>query len=816
MKMLTGRFMLHALFPRLVTGLNLLLAVIFVVSAVASEKDADWPKWRGQRQDSKWLDADVFKFDEGYGLKVAWKKKLGSSYSSISIADGRAVTMFSDSTADFVVALDVKDGAEIWRFRISDTYKGHTGSHDGQISTPVIDDGKVFVFGRKGMIYALDAASGKLVWSRNAKEEYDAQTPFHGFGSSPVVVGDVLVVQTGGIHGRTVAGFNKATGTPLWSAENDTVNYQSPIAVTIGGRNQLICVANHNVAGIEPATGKRLWGYRHDGNGGNIDPVLIGDDKLFVNHSRNESMLLQLQTVDNQMSAKELWKTRTIRQTFNPSVYYEGYLYGYSSRFLTCLDTRTGEAAWKSRPPGDGFVIIVDGQLVVLTKQGTLHVAEASPEGYAELASMTLFDGLTWTPPSFAENRIFARSLTEIAAIDIAPVDQITKLEQPEIELLNLKGPFAKFVTELDAAPAGKKKELADAFIAKQKSFPIIEDGKFAHVVYYGDAADVAIQGDMLPSGQEVALRRVEGTDLFFISFELEPDARVDYALRENFDNVVPDPRNPHEVPSFAIQGGKASELAMPDWVRPTHFDAPSGNRGTIETFEFESKVLQNKRNVHVYLPYGYQASSDKYPTVYVNYGNFAKDMALMPNTLDNLIARNNIRPVIAVFVESPASFQEYARQLRDQHAQMYIEELVPHIDKTYRTIADGKSRLFMGADEGAYAAIYAAFKYPGSARMLAGQSTHLYTGNGGEELIALLQSTDKFEVDFYLDWATYGQRGPGFDWKADNRKLVDVLEEKGYEVESAQVNEGFGWASWRNRTDHILEKFVGTMKTQK
>jgi len=795
--------------------MSAVLLTVLAANIFASEKEVDWPKWRGQRQDSKWL-SDVFKFDEGYGLKVAWKKQLGSSYSSISIVDGRAVTMFSDSTSDFIVALDTKDGAELWRYRISDTYKGHNGSHDGQISTPVIDGDKVFMFGRNGMIYSLKAASGKLLWSRNAKQDYAAQEPFHGFGSSPVVVGDVLVVQTGGINGRTVAGFNKNSGAPLWSSENDTVNYQSPIAVSLDGRDQIICVGNHNVAGLDPATGKHLWGYRHNGNGGNIDPVLIDQNKLFVNHSRRESMLLQVDDMDGDLTAKEVWKSRTIRQTFNPSVYYDGYLYGYSSRFLTCLDTRTGEAAWKSRPPGDGFLIIVGGHLVVLTKQGTLHVAKASPEGYQELASMTLFDGLTWTPPSFAEGRIFARSLSEIAAIDIVPVDQITKLAQPKVEMLNPQGQFATVVKEIEAAAAAKKKAIADAFIAKQQSFPIIEEDRFAHVVYYGEAKDVALQGDMLPTGRESALRHVDGTDLFFISFELEPDARLDYIFRKDFDNFVTDPRNPNKVPSFTFQNNEASELRMPQWVRPTHFDEPTGKGGTITTFELESKMFNNQRKVHVYLPFGYEKSQDRYATVYVNYGNFAKDMGLMPNTLDNLIAAHQIQPLIAVFVESPAPFREYARQGRDQHAQMFVEELIPKIDATYRTLATPASRLFMGADEGGYAAIYAALKYPGTASMIAGQSTHSYAGSGGEELIARIKETEKLDLDFYLDWAKYGQRGQGFSWSDDNKRLVKLLEGKGYRVESREVHEGFGWASWRNRTDHILEKFFGTAQTRK
>ena len=92
--------------------------------------DNDWPRWRGSNMDGKALQTGVFKFDQGYGLKIGWKKQLGSGYSSISIADGRAVTMYSDSTFEYIVALDVDSGNELWKVKLDSTYKGHDGSHD--------------------------------------------------------------------------------------------------------------------------------------------------------------------------------------------------------------------------------------------------------------------------------------------------------------------------------------------------------------------------------------------------------------------------------------------------------------------------------------------------------------------------------------------------------------------------------------------------------------------------------------------------------------------------------------------------------------
>ncbi len=799
------------------SGAVSLLILCAFVAAYGGEGDRDWPNWRGQKQNGTWQDEQVFRFDEGYGLKLAWKKSLGSSYSSISVADGRAITMFSDSTFDYVVALDANNGTELWRYKIDSTYVGHNSSHDGQISTPAIAGDKVYVYGRKAEVLALDATSGAVVWQKNARAAFDPLEPFHGFGSSPVVIGDVLAVLVGGKNGGAVAGFNKETGEQLWAAGTDTINYQSPIAATINGNDVLLCAGDNRVNAAVPATGEVLWEYRHGGRSGSINPVMVGDNKLFLNYNFRESMMLEISQDGGSYDVKELWKTRNIRQTFNTSVYQDGYLYGYGGRFLSAVNAETGESAWKSRPPGDGFLIVVDNHLVIITKQGTLHVAKASPEEYVELASLEVFDNLTWTPPSFSNGRIYARSLREIAAIDIAPVDQLTQVEQAEFKLINPSGEFAKRVQEINKASAGEKSKLAEAFINEQKHFPVVEDDRFAHVLFYGEAKDIAITGDMLTSGQEQVLRRVDGTDLFFASFELEPDARLDYVLRKDFDQLMTDPRNPNKVGTTTMrQVNEASELSMGKWRRPDHLAEPAGARGTIETFEFESTVLQNKRNIHVYLPHGYADSNDRYPSVYVNYGNFAKDMALMPNTLDNLIAAKRIRPVITVFVEAPNSFQEYARQNRDTHAEMFAKELVPHIDGKYHTLANAESRMIMGGDEGGYAAIHTAFRYPGTAAMIAGQSTHLFPAGGGNELVELVRSSEKFGIRFYLDWSTYDQRGGGFDWKDLNKNFVKLLHEKGYDVVTDEVHEGFGWGSWRNRTDRILEMFAGSNQTRK
>ncbi len=767
--------------------------------------DNDWPRWRGSNMDGKALQSDIFK--EGYGLKINWKKQLGSSYSSISIADGRAVTMFSDSTFDYVVALDVDNGNELWRFKLDSTYKGHDGSHDGQISTPTIDGGKIYVYAVKGHLLALDARTGKKLWSHDVKSEIKPLEPIYGFGSSPIVVGDVLICQVGDPKTHTICGFDKNSGKLLWSAAADTINYQSPISMTLLGEEQVIGVGDHKIFGVKPADGEILWEYRHNGREDGYNPVVVSDSEIFVSHSGRESALLKFSKSDGKYQVEEVWKNRNIRGSYNTSVYHDGYIYGYSGRFLTCVDAKTGETAWKSRQPGDGFTIIVDGHLVILTKQGNMHVVKASPVGYEEVASLKVFDGLTWTPASFANGKIYARSLMEIASIDVASVAQLIADEtRQRVRGVIANSDFAVFVKKVENA--SDKKAAIDKFMETQKQFPVIEKGNLVHIVYRGEVKDLAIGGDLMNAGEEHPMNRVADTDLYYYSAKLEPDAVIAYQIVKDFDTRTSDPLNEHKATSF---NGENAVLYMPKADAADHLKDPVGmTRGKIDTFHFESKIMENSRKVEVYLPPGYSEIGDKrYPTVYVNYGQQAKDWGKMPNTLDNLIGGKRIVPVITVFIHlSQFGFGEISGQQRQKYIQMIAEEFVPHIDKTYRTQTMPESRLFMGGSSGGYNAVLTAFNYPGIFGKLAGQSMNIDNPRD-KELTDLVSNSEKLPVEFYLHWGRYDIRNAnGLDRAGVNRKFAKMLKEKGYVVHGGEFNEGYAYPSWRTRTDDILLAF--------
>jgi len=190
---------------------------------------------------------------------VAWNKPLGSGYSSLSIAEGRAVTLTSDGEYDNVVALDAATVEQLWRRRLDVTYEGRGGgSAPGPPGTPTIYDGVVYAVGPRGQLLALRLADGEELWFRKIDEQDGAKRPFYGFTTAPTVVGDLLIFQTGGPGGHSISAYDRCSGEPLWSTGDDGVDYQSPLVLELAGQLQVLAVDNKYARGLRPTDGQQL------------------------------------------------------------------------------------------------------------------------------------------------------------------------------------------------------------------------------------------------------------------------------------------------------------------------------------------------------------------------------------------------------------------------------------------------------------------------------------------------------------------------------------------------------------------------------
>ncbi len=818
-------------------------------SLTTPNKGTDWPLWSGPSANLTSLGNGLFDRNVGdrgdagdgdtFGLERVWSRPMGSGYSGILVVDGRLVTTFSDGASDYLVALDASSGAEQWRYRISETYKGDPNADDGPLSTPAIDGGVVYGLGALGDLFAVSLEDGKERWRLDLQAGFGAVMPGSGFTTAPLVLGDLLVVETGGKDGRSIQAFDRKTGEVRWSTGDDSITYQSPLVLELGGETLLVAITDQSLLGLAPETGEVLWQHRHTEGDGRAflatQPVPVGDGGIFLIDGR-ESALFQVAKNDEGYTVEEAWRSRTLRSqgNFATPVPYEGHLYGFNGNFLTCVDAATGEMVWRSRPPGLGNLVLIDGHLVILIRSGEIVVAEATPEGYKEVSRVKALERGYFTRPSFAAGKVYVRNLVDISAIGISKTSSApsteagrTGTERDEADRTgieraeagrteadrvgsdetgsdsDLRGEFGAFVKKLEAAE--NKSEMIERFLAEHPTLPVLEGlsrgGTLVHFVYHGEVEDLAIIGNFIPGSAEHTLHRVEGTDFYYRSYELPEKAVFSYRFTV-FDERMIDPRNPQKT---GPEDSERSLLATTGWQPPAHLREPEGERGSIETLPWKSELLGNERELQIYLPPGYSEGADRYPLLLVNDAAQAISNGQMDKTLDNLIGET-VAPMIVAFV--PSIGGELGGLKTADYTRAQVEELIPLLDKTFRTAARRESRAVTGQDlygGAGFASIYLALHYPETVSRAAALS---YEHGALEEDLMAAVSGERHDLELVFHWSSHDRFYPFWDMDArrDSKDMVETLRKNGYRPKTIESDDGFGWGMWQGRMAEVLE----------
>jgi enterochelin esterase-like enzyme len=433
---------------------------------------------------------------------------------------------------------------------------------------------------------------------------------------------------------------------------------------------------------------------------------------------------------------------------------------------------------------------LLDGHLLIVAESGELVAVEATPAEYREKARVKILDTQSFTPVSFAHGHLFVRNLEQMARVKITA--QKTLAAAPTAEL---RGAFGTFVAGLQQAD--DKNAKLDAFFAEHTRFPIIEDDGLVHFVFRGEVDDIALS---LGSELQVPLTRVAGTDFYFHSTELDPAGYWPYNFA-SYDEPRLDPLNPLTI---GVEPRIRNELRMPRWPAPDYFTEPGGERGRLDTFSFTSTVREGDREITVWLPPGYDAGDRRFPLWVVVQGDDALAIAQMDVALDNLTG-TAVAPMVVAFV--PTEGSEMWGDDRDGFVRLLADELVPHLEETYRIQKAPGARGIMGVFAGANIATYAALTRPTSFGKLSVQS-FVYMGYA-DDLKELIAKADPAQVAAHVTISSHDFNRPGMDAAADARDLGDLLRGRGVAVQELAASGSPGWGSWRAQFGSILAWFA-------
>ncbi|MCX6281240.1 MAG: alpha/beta hydrolase-fold protein [Bacteroidetes bacterium] len=375
---------------------------------------------------------------------------------------------------------------------------------------------------------------------------------------------------------------------------------------------------------------------------------------------------------------------------------------------------------------------------------------------------------------------------------------------------------FEAFVSRLKSLPESGRDTSVLNLIKTLPTTPVYEKDSIVSLYWYGKAKHVCINGDLqfgwsvpdtmdaVPCGE---------TTFFHRTYTLPFNTRLDYQLIID-TTATTDPRNLHITPSGF---GPHSEIAMPGFYPdPFRQFRPDIHHGTIGSLLFTSHDTAIKsRQVKIYIPAGYSDLSHL-PVLYVLDGIEAMDFMSYPVVLDNLIADRKIKPVIAVFIPPADRYSEFMGNDHKAFMNAICNELVPVIEREYKTAREPKNRAITGISAGAYFALLTVFSRPDVFQCGACQSTtltdefydvfHSYSGKGkNRPLLHIYLDVGRFDLTSgTVNNLTFLQANENLDRDMNQSEINHAFH---------VFNDGHSWANWRERTDDILVYLFGSEK---
>jgi outer membrane protein assembly factor BamB len=351
----------------------LALTLLLPLAALADS----WPGWRGPT-------ADGISREKGLPVRwsaqtARWKVPLhGAGVSCPAVWGDRVILTTSEGRLNdrlHVYCHHRADGRLLWHTRLFGSSPTDLYAPGGMaVPTPAADGQRVYVLFGTGDLACLDF-DGKPVWIRCLAEEYGPFRNRWGMGASPVLVGELLVVQVDHFSRSYLLALDAKTGATRWKTDREaTVNWTSPLPVATRRGVQLVTAGTHRVVSYDARTGAELWSATGLAQQCIASPVALGE-RVFV-ASQDGTLALGL-------DGKVIWRNRRGTPFIPSPLAYEGHVYIAGDKgIVTCLDAATGKQAWKERL-GEQYhasPVAGDGKVYFTSKEGVIRVVRAGPE----------------------------------------------------------------------------------------------------------------------------------------------------------------------------------------------------------------------------------------------------------------------------------------------------------------------------------------------------------------------------------------------------------------------------------------------------
>jgi outer membrane protein assembly factor BamB len=401
--------------------------VFFILCAAlggGQPASTDWPQFLGPTRDGVYAGDDVVP-PAGGAPTGPWKRKVGQGFSAPVVAGGKLVIHHRQGGLEVADCLDAATGAPIWSSSAPTAYRDDFGFDEGPRATPAISGGRVFVHGAEGLLRAIGMDDGKEAWKVDTRAVFKTRKGYFGAACSPLVEGGLVLLNVGGEGSAGIVALDAASGKTAWTATGDGASYSSPVAATVGGKRLAFFFTRAGLTALDPATGavrfQFPWRARMDASVNAATPIVSGD-LVFISASYGTgAALLRLGDAAPQV----VWSSDDVLSChYATGVLRDGKLYGFDGRQehgarLRAVDLVPGKVLWTRERFGSGTITLAGTHLLVVTEDGELVMAPASPAGFEEAARTRLLPGTVRAHPALAAGRLYIRNEDTLACFDL-------------------------------------------------------------------------------------------------------------------------------------------------------------------------------------------------------------------------------------------------------------------------------------------------------------------------------------------------------------------------------------------------------------
>ena len=392
---------------------------------LATDKPAtaalDWPGFRGRDRDGVVRGVRINTDWSSSPPIQIWRRPIGPGWSSFAVHGDLFFTQEQRGEDEVVAAYRVSTGEPVWKHRdVARFWESNGGA--GPRATPTFSGGRLYTFGATGSLNALDAADGRVAWSRNVGTDSDTKVPDWGFSSSPLVVGDLVIVAAAG---KLVA-YEAAKGDLRWIGPDGGMGYSSPHLLTINGVPQILLLDAHGATSVAPSDGTRLWELAVTSSAMSapiIQPALTQDGDVLVGDGQaSATYRIAVSKEAGGWTVAERWKSTALKPFFNDFVVHNGHAFGFDGSILACIDLADGKRKWKGGRYGSGQLILLADQnlLLVVSEEGELALVAATSDKFTQVARIPAIEGKTWNHPVLARDILLVRNGEEMAAFRLS------------------------------------------------------------------------------------------------------------------------------------------------------------------------------------------------------------------------------------------------------------------------------------------------------------------------------------------------------------------------------------------------------------